>query len=132
MESRRTDSIEVLVGDLVRSGLATDQQASDLVSVYSEVFLASSQLPDTLTAFCTFLVASETVTTWQCEQLRNGKWKGFLLDNFVLLDSLGPDSEFGYFLARNKTDGEVVSLAITPLNRTSSSKIEYRVDRRFK
>ena len=130
MESRRIDRVEDLLADLVRSGLATDQQASGLINNYREVFLASSKLPDTLAAFCTFLVASQIVTTWQCEKLRHGKWRGFFLDDFVLLDSLGPDNEVSYYLARNSTNGEVVSLAITPPSPTIS-EIEYRVVRRF-
>ena len=77
-------------------------------------------------AFCAFLVANEILTAWQSEKLLNGKFRGFFLNDFVLLDRLPNDANFGYYLARDVRDSKLVRLAVTPVNRTKG--IEYRVD----
>ncbi|MFO0788279.1 MAG: hypothetical protein U0805_02410 [Pirellulales bacterium] len=77
--------------------------------------------------FCDFLISSNRLTAWQCNKLLVGKWKGFYLDHFVLLDQIGKDSDYSYYKARNTTDGKMVRLSITPVNRTNG-RIEYRVE----
>ena len=128
MERRRADSIEGFLELLERSGLSTRNEARRLFEEFRER-VSDTHMPD-ITAFCTFLVATETLTTWQCEKLRNGQWKGFVLDDFVLLDKLGSDADFGYYLGRD-ADGSFVRLKVTPPDRWTGPNVEYCVDQRF-
>jgi hypothetical protein len=132
MEARRADTIDKLRINLVRSRLLTEQQATNVVAQFRDS-LAATSLPETITAFCSCLVAAGHITTWQCEKLRKGQWKGFYdLAGFVLLDNLGnDDSTFGYYLARDTTSGELVCLKVTPPNRAKRSAIEYCVHHKF-
>jgi hypothetical protein len=98
---------------LVRSKLSTQEQAVDFVAKYHEQ-PKPGNLPDTLTAFCSFLVGEGLVTSWQCINLRNGQWKGFYLDHYLLLDKVYEDSKRRHYLARGTTDGAYVRLAISP------------------
>jgi hypothetical protein len=77
--------------------------------------------------FCDFLVSTNRITAWQCGKLRQGKWKGFYLDNYVLLEWSRKDLDFAYYKARDIRDGNVVQLTITPMNRVKGPNIEYKV-----
>ena len=56
-----------------------------------------------------------------------GKWKGFYLDDYVLLEQVGKDYDSASYKARDTRDGEFVCLVITPVNRTNG-RIEFRVE----
>lgn len=77
--------------------------------------------------FCEFLVATNRLTAWQCDNLQKGRWKGFYLDNYLLLEQIGKDQEFGYYKARDARDGALVTMVVTPVNRATGPGIEYRV-----
>jgi hypothetical protein len=116
---------------LIRSELATEEESAALLAEFREEYLKSTWLPDTITAFCSYLVGAGHLTTWQCAKLRQGQWKGFYLGGFELLDLLSIDKEFSYFLARDIRDDAIVRLAITPPARAKGHRIEYRVVERF-
>jgi hypothetical protein len=124
-------SIEELVPVLIRSGLATEQEAAHFYTQYRNEFLKKVRIPDTLTAFCSFLVAHGNLSTWQCWKLRQGQWKGFRLDDFVLVDFLDKDQECSYYLARNTRDDAFVCLAIVPMAHSKGKEIEYRIAHHF-
>jgi hypothetical protein len=130
-DRQRTFSIDELVGILVRSGLATEQEAAEYLRRYRDEYLKTTRMPDTITAFCRFLVANDILTTWQCWKLRNGQWKGFYLDDFVIIDFQGKNHEFSYYLARDTRDDAIVVLEITPMNRAKGPETEYRVHHHF-
>ena len=123
----RHDPIDQFVELLIRSGLKTQEQATELTNQF-QTSLPSIKKSADIAAFCTFLVANDLLTAWQCEKLRSGRFKGFFLDEFVLLDRLPNDANFGYYLARDTTDGRLVRLTVTPVNRTKGRGIEYRAD----
>jgi hypothetical protein len=56
-----------------------------------------------------------------------GKWKGFYLDNHLLLEQIGKDDKSSTYKARDTRNGRLVSLVITPMNRTGGV-LEYRVE----
>jgi hypothetical protein len=60
------------------------------------------------------LLSQEVITAWQCEKLKRGQYKGFYLDDFLLLDFDHVDSERSYYVARNLKTGELNLLGIYP------------------
>jgi hypothetical protein len=79
-------------------------------------------------SFCDFLIATNRITAWQGNKLRKGNWKGFYLNNYLMLEQVGKDEEFCYYKARDARDGRLVRLTVTPMPRAKSTHIEYRVD----
>jgi hypothetical protein len=127
-EPRRKDTIEDFSAALIRSKLATERNVAILIERYRFEFLPTTNLPDTISAFCNFLVIQQVLTPWQIDKLRHAKWKGFFLDDYVFFDQLGLDSEYCYYLARHTGTGKFARLAITPFHRSNGPGIEYRVD----
>jgi hypothetical protein len=125
--SSRINDVDKFLPLLVRSGLVSRDDLDSVVKSYRDEFLPSHHCHDTITALSTFLVCSGVVTCWQCDMLRRGKYKGFYLDHYVVLDSLGHDADYSYFLARDSTTGEHARIALTPKARSKSSGIEYHV-----
>lgn len=56
------------------------------------------------------LIATKLLTVWQCNKLRDGRYKGFFLDNYKLLDILSIDER--RYLAENTETGDVVELVV--------------------
>ena len=126
---RRIDSIDEFVAVLKRSGLVHGVDVDQLINRYEGEYLTETKMPKVITTLCTFLVSIQMLTTWQCEKLRHGQWKGFGdFESFELLDQLDRNNEFGYYLARDIRDGRIVRLEMTPMSRTKDGKIEFRVD----
>jgi hypothetical protein len=63
---------------------------------------------------CKHLIAKGTLTEWQCDKLRQGKWKGFYLDDYCLIDHLGVTETTTTYLAKNVETGKRVAITITP------------------
>ena len=81
-----------LVGlDDLRSHLKTfRQETGTCMNDYSE-----------LTAFCNYLVERGVVTRWQCDKLLNGRFRGFFLGNFKLLEPIGHSGTWGVYAAED-------------------------------
>jgi hypothetical protein len=114
-------TVEEFFSILARSALIPEQQGIKLIAHYRDEYLTTSKLPDTITAFCDFLVTRMGLTVWQCAKLRNGQYKGFIWNNFVILDMLDADEKFSYYLARDTADGKCVRLGFTLPNRPDST-----------
>jgi eukaryotic-like serine/threonine-protein kinase len=60
------------------------------------------------------LIANGTLSEWQCSKIRQGRWKGFYLDEYCLVDHLGVTETTTTYLARNVETGKRVAITITP------------------
>ena len=69
---------------------------------------------DRLDSLCSHLISKLVLTRWQCDKLRQGRYKGFRLDKYLLLDYLGSEGMISTFLARDVTTGMQVTLAVAP------------------
>jgi hypothetical protein len=128
----KADSVEDFTRLLVRSGLVSEDRVAVLVDEFHNQFLPTSKLANTITAFCSFAVGNGEITSWQCEKLRKGQWKGFFdLEGFVMLDNFEPDSEYAHFLARDLKTGGIVRVAVTPPSKWKDGRVEFRVDHRY-
>ena len=104
--------LEHFIGLLRQSEICTEQQVGELISKFANERREVTSDDDGVAQFCRFLVATNAVTTWQCDKLKKGKWKGFHLDDYLMLES-------------------IVRLIVTPMNQTRGSRIEYLVERHF-
>ncbi len=63
-----------------------------------------------LDEFCSFLILSKRLTRWQSGMLLVGKWKGFYVDDYVILEPVGESADTSSFKARNTKNETVVLL----------------------
>jgi len=132
MEDRQAHTIEDFTRLMVQSQLVEENRVKELVEGYRHEYLPTSKLPDGITGFCNFVVEAGDLTTWQCQKLRSGKWKGFFdLKGFVILDGLETDEHSSYVLARSLKDGAIVRIQAMPGGWTKERGIQFRVDHRY-
>jgi hypothetical protein len=112
---------------LRQSNLCTEKQVGELIGRFEDERRQIKSHGDAVTPFCSFLISTNAVTEWQCNKLKMGKWKGFYLDDYVLLEQVGKDYYTASYRARDIRDGSIVCLVVTPRNQ--SPHIEYRVER---
>jgi hypothetical protein len=123
----RDTQLEHFIDLLRQSALCTEQQVGELIGKFENERREVTSGDDGVSQFCRFLIGTNAVTAWQCEKLKMGKWKGFYLDDYVLLEQDGKDYSYSYYRARDTRDRSIVRLIVTPMNQTGG-KIEYRVD----
>ncbi len=61
------------------------------------------------------------LTRWQCERLAEGRYKGFLLGKYRLLDHLGSGGMSAVYLAEHRHMGRRVAIKVLPQNRVNDS-----------
>jgi eukaryotic-like serine/threonine-protein kinase len=112
------------------SGLLKPADLQEAVEHFRQETQASSTDQCNVTAFCNVLVATGKLTTWQCGKLRDGRYKGFFLDNYKLLDNVGVKGMHSEFLAEDVATKRRVVLCITPptIAPLKDGKPEYRVE----
>jgi len=93
-------SIEFFLELIRRSGLVADGEVGTLVERFRKSPYYYARLPESITAFCSFLVAANVLTTCQCAKLREWRFRGFFLDEWVLLDEIGRENDARLFLSR--------------------------------
>jgi eukaryotic-like serine/threonine-protein kinase len=71
-----------------------------------------------LQSLCTFMTSTDRLTRWQCDRLNEGRWKGFFLDEYKLVDWLEADEDFSYYLAEEVATKRQVKLKIAPKSRS--------------
>jgi hypothetical protein len=59
--------------------------------------------------------------------LRDGKYKGFFLDHYKLLDRLGYNSTNSYYAAEDLESGKAVVLSLQTPHRDSPEDVQYEV-----
>lgn len=74
-------------------------------------------------------MAKGLLTDWQCEKLRNGKWKGFFLDGYCLLGKIeeNPVNVTSTFLCREVNSGRQVAMIVTSPVLTKGGPIQYQI-----
>lgn len=106
------ETIEEFAELLVRSGLLESDQVKKIIHSYNEDFAKVAKTGSTITSFTTYLIKRDVLTCWQCNKLRQGQFRGFILGSFQLLDYQSHDEDTGVYLAQDIKSGQVVRLAI--------------------
>jgi hypothetical protein len=120
---------------MVRSQLFGQPEFNKVVAEFRED-LHKHGTQETVDALTKFLVETGRLTEWQCAKLGMGKWKGFCLDNFLILEQCGKDDVTSSYKARDARSGSLARLVITPPNfcadggkaYRATGQIEYRVE----
>jgi hypothetical protein len=92
-------------------------------------FKLNSNSINALDQLCAHLTAKGLLTSWQCEKLRAGKWKGFFLDGYCLLGQIGKTNRLCIYSAREVSTGKLFAMDITPLliDPIKDGKIHYTI-----
>jgi len=79
------------------------------------------QLPEDLDALQRHFVEKRLLTTWHCEKLRNGKYKGFYLSKYRLLKHLGTGGMSSVYLAEHILMNRKVAIKVLPRRRVNDA-----------
>lgn len=115
-ENRSPERWISTVGEFLRllalSELADESAIKEFLDAFEAQPEWRSSFGHTITAFTAFLVSRGVLTSWQIGKLRAGRYKGFLLEGFRLLDPLYGDPGNRVYLAENHKTLELVALHI--------------------
>jgi len=131
MASPYHSSIDAFLASLSRSGLIDQPQLVSVVAdFYSETRHAYG---NSLTSLVSWLIERRYLTEWQVTKLRQNKYKGFVLDSFVLLDVLetDPSVNFKRYLARDTRRNTLVSIKVFAPEKRSVEGIVYEIEGDF-
>jgi serine/threonine-protein kinase len=102
-----------------RSGLVEEQRLDRLLA---EAKAAGVPLAgDDAQPIARVLIEQGVLTRWQCDRLAEGRYKGFLLGKYRLLDHLGSGGMSAVYLAEHKHMGRRVAIKVLPQNRVNDS-----------
>jgi eukaryotic-like serine/threonine-protein kinase len=111
---------------LKNSRLIEEREVEKLAEAFQEGCRNRGHLIETK-SFCDFLISTNRLTQWQCDKLLTGRWKGFYLGDYVLLEHIGKDYETTWYKARELRNGRFVRLVVSPFNQRVGRN-EYSVE----
>jgi eukaryotic-like serine/threonine-protein kinase len=120
-----TPELEAFARNLVRLGLAHEPELRAVL-----VRLTAS--PRDVNAVAQTLVRAEILTGYQAGAVLQGKTKGLILGNYVVLDKLGAGGMGMVFKVRHRKLGRVVALKILPPSVTNNPSAVLRFEREVK
>jgi hypothetical protein len=78
-----------------------------------------------LAAFCDYLIEQGQLTQWQCKMLLLGKYRGFFVEHFKLLEPIDETGSWKVFSAEDRHTKRLVRLRIKPLG---GGNVECEID----
>jgi len=111
-----TSEFNRFVANLSNSGLIAETELAEVVHLHEDPSPLNGRYPVRLTNLTSDLVARGSLTCWQCTKLHDGRWKGFFLGEYKLLDALGPDESNSFYLAEHPATLRRVILQVTPVH----------------
>jgi len=125
VSSRPPTDVDEFLALLVASGLLDRAAIDDACSGFD----TDSGLEE----LCSHLVGNNMLSKWQCDKLRDGKYKGFFLDNYRFVGHLNVGETTSTFLADDLATGKRVAIEITPptVVPLRDGKPQYRVTEFF-
>ncbi|QDU73999.1 Serine/threonine-protein kinase PrkC [Bremerella volcania] len=97
-------------------------ESSALEQVVEELRASNDgKLPEDLDALQKHFVEKHLLTTWHCEKLRNGKYKGFFLSKYRLLKHLGTGGMSSVYLAEHILMNRKVAIKVLPRRRVNDA-----------
>jgi len=122
-----TQNIDTFLDLVRRSGLIDEDQLQALLADLEQ--RAGTDTLNDPQAVAQCLVSSELLTSWQCQKLREGRYKGFFLGKYKLLDHLGTGGMSSVFLAEHVLMQRHVAIKVLPKNRVRDSSYLARFHR---
>jgi eukaryotic-like serine/threonine-protein kinase len=120
-----TPELEAFARNLVRLGLAHEAELR-------AVLIRLTASPRDVNAVAQTLVRAEILTGYQAGAVLQGKTKGLILGNYVVLDKLGAGGMGMVFKVRHRKLGRVVALKILPPSVTNDPSAVLRFEREVK
>jgi len=100
------------------SGLVTPDNLASALNQFRRTKLAAATDEQTVAAFSNYLIDREMLTRWQCEKLNDGRWKGFFIERYKLLEHLCDEDELVMvLLAEDMQANHQVELRVMPVPR---------------
>ncbi|HEY1784785.1 MAG TPA: hypothetical protein VGG30_04520 [Pirellulales bacterium] len=123
-----------VVKDLGRSRLI--EPFKETLRAFHDRPEAEQKYPTAATDLGRWLIGHDLITHWQFRMLCEGKWKGFFIDGYKLLDHLDGRSSDGHYLAECIATRVRVVLRVTgsePLNTAPlTHEVEHEVEHEFR
>lgn len=111
-------TVEQFVDLLKRSQLI---EADQLQRVLKEHLPPNSEETITAEALAEKLIAAGHLTRWQCDKLLEGRYKGFFLGKYKLLDHLGTGGMSSVYLAEHVLMQRRVAIKVLPKHRVQDA-----------
>lgn len=108
-----------------RSGLLTSEQLQAACDAVREEASANDAARPTDEALCNYLIENKLLTVWQCNKLREGRWKGFFLGPYKLLAHVRTDDEHSIYLAEDVYSHRRDHLAVRPSFKNGPPAVGY-------
>ncbi len=122
-----TQSVDTFLDLVRRSGLIDEDQLQALLAGLEQ--RAGSEALSDADAVAGRLIQSRVLTPWQCQKLREGRYRGFFLGRYKLLDHLGTGGMSSVFLAEHVLMQRRVAIKVLPKNRVQDSSYLARFHR---
>jgi serine/threonine protein kinase len=111
---------ETILELVKRSGLVEkDRLKSLLADLKREA--GDQPIADAADAIIDRLIANKLITKWQADRLKEGRYKGFFLGKYKLLNHLGSGGMSRVYLAEHIVMHRLVAIKVLPKNRVSDS-----------
>ena len=128
--SAKEHNVTRFVSNLRKSGLV---EGAELEKVLTQCATMRRSSREELEFLANALLGARLLTDWQVTTLLNGKYRGFVVDDFLLLNRLESNSQSDRYLARDrKRDREVVLKFSRPERRWwdffSTSTLAYEIE----
>jgi serine/threonine protein kinase len=121
-------SAEAFVDLLRRSGLVEPERLDSLL----EDLRASRKWSDEPAGLAKTLVERGVLTSFQADQLLAGRWKGFFIGKYKILQRLGSGGMGTVFLAEHRLMKRLVAIKVLPRSRSADSSALERFYREAK
>jgi eukaryotic-like serine/threonine-protein kinase len=95
---------------------------------FDSAYKAISAAEAKMTAFADHLVLIGALTEWQCDNLLNGKHRGFFHEKYVLQNRIRREFDSTIYSARHTETEKNVLLRIIPRSRLDSTAKEFTVE----
>src|SRR5262245_28065353 len=96
---------------LVRKSQVVDEK---VLQEFIQKLRASSGVPETPGALATGMVRSGLLSHFQAEQLMQGKWRGFFIGRYRILEMLGAGGMGNVFLGEHAHMHRLVAIKVLP------------------
>jgi hypothetical protein len=110
LDSEMAIQINTFLDLVLRSGLLSSSEMCDACVGFDTLQTNENALSD----LCKHLIDKRALTEWQCDKLRQGKYKGFFYDGYRLLSRLGMGETFSTYLGQQVSTGKLVEIDVTP------------------
>ena len=109
-----------------RSGLLTAEQVQAAHGAVCSAASADDEANQpTDEALADYLIENKLLTVWQCNKLREGRWKGFFLGPYKILGHVRTDDVHAIYLAEDVISHRRDHLAVLPPSITGPQPVGY-------